>query len=193
MPPYAFFTNGRHPSPRDPNKTNAYLVGGGIASLAAAVSLIDDGKVPASQIHILESSPNDGGSLDGSGSPTTGYILRGGRMLNFSYRCLYDLLEFIPSLTDPAVTVMDEIKMFNAVDRNKTHANSRLVKESKIGLEDTDFGVVDSTDFGLSVKQREDLVKIMIEGEKRLGRTMIEDHFDQGFFQSNFWFMWASM
>lgn len=40
---------------RQPELTDAYLIGGGIASLAAAVHLIQDAHLPASQIHILES------------------------------------------------------------------------------------------------------------------------------------------
>ena len=80
------YTNSRAAKPtRDPKKTNAYLVGGGIASLAAAVHLIQDANVPASQIHILESGPVPGGSMDGAGNSESGYILRGGRMLNFRF------------------------------------------------------------------------------------------------------------
>lgn len=187
--------HGHDTNHRNPQDTNAYLVGGGIASLAAAAFLIHDAHVPASQIHILESSPKDGGSLDGSGSPSTGYVLRGGRMLNFSYRCLYDLLATIPSLTDANVTVMDEILSFNSVEANKTHSNARLVKEPHSGSEIAAVapGVVDVKEFGLSVKNREDLVEMMLEGELRLGRKSIQDCFDEGFFQTNFWYMWATM
>ena len=104
------YTNSRAAKPtRDPKKTNAYLVGGGIASLAAAVHLIQDANVPASQIHILESGPVPGGSMDGAGNSESGYILRGGRMLNFSYLCTYDMLSRVPSLTDPKKTVKQEI------------------------------------------------------------------------------------
>jgi len=42
-------------SVRDPKKTDAYLMGGGIASLAAATHLIQDARVLANQIHIIES------------------------------------------------------------------------------------------------------------------------------------------
>jgi myosin-crossreactive antigen len=41
---------------RQPELTNAYLIGGGIASLAAAVHLVHDACVPPSQVHILESA-----------------------------------------------------------------------------------------------------------------------------------------
>ena len=63
---------------------NIYLVGGGIASLASAAYFIRDGKIPGDHITIYEQLPISGGSLDGSGSPENGYVLRGGRMLNFS-------------------------------------------------------------------------------------------------------------
>jgi oleate hydratase len=176
----------------DPRSTHAYLVGGGIASLAAAALLINDANIPAAQVHILESSRLTGGSMDGAGSPETGYILRGGRMLNFTYRCLYDLLSTIPSLKDPKVTVMDEINAFNAVQGNKTHANARIVKAPK---EHADGGpkVEDASDFGLSLSDRANLLKITAEGEKKLTKMKIQDCFSEAFFHTNFWIMWATM
>lgn len=64
------------------NETSrVYLVGGGIASMAAAAFLIRDGDMQGRRITIFEESDAIGGSLDGSGSPETGYVLRGGRML----------------------------------------------------------------------------------------------------------------
>ncbi|HTF67772.1 MAG TPA: oleate hydratase, partial [Edaphobacter sp.] len=58
----------------------AYLVGSGIASLAAAAYLIKDGGVLGSNITIFEQTDNLGGALDAHGSPETGYTMRGGRM-----------------------------------------------------------------------------------------------------------------
>ncbi|MCJ1403552.1 hypothetical protein MMC11_006775 [Xylographa trunciseda] len=171
---------------RDPHTTNAYLVGGGIASLAAAVHLIHDAHVPASQIHILESSPVPGGSMDGSGTPTDGYILRGGRMLNFSYLCLYDLLSQVPSLKSPKHSVMKEIEDFNLIPGNRTHAHARLVAGKEQPPE-----VVDVKRFGLSAKEKWSLVKMIEESEKTLGTKRIEDYFHDGFFKTNFWFMFA--
>src|SRR5271169_6208420 len=75
-----------------------YLVGGGIASLAAAAFLIRDGHVPGHNITILEELERLGGSLDGAGSPEDGYVVRGGRMLEGKYRCTYDLFSSIPTL-----------------------------------------------------------------------------------------------
>lgn len=62
-----------------------YLVGGGIASLAAAAFLIRDGDVPGHTITILEESPRIGGSLDTAGNDDDGYVMRGGRMIESKY------------------------------------------------------------------------------------------------------------
>jgi MCRA family len=51
---------------------HVYLVGGGIASLAAAAFLIRDGDVLGHRIIILEELDRLGGSLDGAGSPEAG-------------------------------------------------------------------------------------------------------------------------
>jgi len=161
---------------------NVYLVGGGIASLASAAYFIRDGKIPGNQITIFEELPLIGGSLDGSGSPEDGYVLRGGRMLNFSYACTYDLFSFIPSLTDPDVTVHDEIVAFN--QNIKTHANARVISE---GLK------VDVTSMDFSYKDRLDLIEMMAISEENLGAKQIDEWFDPRFFETNFWYMWDTM
>ncbi|MBF6595233.1 MAG: oleate hydratase [Thermaceae bacterium] len=160
----------------------AYFVGSGIASLAGAAYLIRDGHFPGDDIHIFEQSAITGGSLDGAGSPETGYTLRGGRMLNFSYLCTYDLLSFIPSLDNPSRTVKDEMLEFN--ERVKTHSNSRLVKHGQ---------KLDTSHMGLSNKDRLDLLNIMIHSEESLGTKRIDECFEPSFFKTNFWLMWATM
>lgn len=173
---------------RKPEETNAYLVGGGIASLAAAAHLIHDAHVPANQIHIIESGPLPGGSMDGAGNSETGYILRGGRMLNFSYVCTYDLLSRIPSLTDPKKTVKQELDEFNAVPGNKTNAHARVVARGPKGPE-----IVDVSKMGLNNKERIDLLKVAEESEKKLGTKRINECFDEAFFKTKFWYMWDTM
>jgi len=173
---------------RNPEVTNAYLIGGGIASLAAAVHLIQDAHVPANQITILESGPLPGGSMDGAGNSDSGYVLRGGRMLNFSYLCTYDLLSKVPSLTDPLKTVKQEINEFNAIPENKTSARARLVSKGKSGPE-----IVNVSHMGLNMKEREDLLKVAAETEKQLGTKKINDCFSPEFFETKFWYMWATM
>jgi len=162
--------------------TQAYLVGGGIASLSAAAYLIRDGSVPGGNIHVFEALDVLGGSLDGAGSPEAGYVIRGGRMFNFSYVCTYDLLSFIPSLSDPSKTVLDEFREFN--DRVKTHANCRLVAGGR---------KLDVSSMGFSTKDRIDLAEVAIRSEESLGTKRISDCFSPAFFETNFWMMWASM
>jgi oleate hydratase len=175
-------------SNRKPEETNAYLVGGGIASLAAAVHLIQDAKVPPNQIHILESGQLPGGSMDGAGNAETGYILRGGRMLNFSYLCTYDLLSKVPSLKDPSKTVKQELDEFNAVPGNKTNAHARLIAKGEKGPE-----IMDVSHMGLNTKERADLLRIAAETEKQLGTKRIDECFTKEFFDTKFWYMWDTM
>jgi oleate hydratase len=172
---------------RDPESTQAYLVGGGIASLAAAVHLVQDAKVPAKNIHILESLPVPGGSMDGAGNAEDGYVLRGGRMLNFSYLCLYDLLEKVPSLSNPEKTLMQEIKEFNADPKNRTLAKARLIETTEAGPK-----IIDCNHMGLSPFDRYDLVRLTMETEKSLGKKRIDECFHPEFFKTKFWFMWAT-
>src|ERR1700742_3910326 len=95
----------------DRQNADVWLVGGGIASMAAAAFLIQDGSVPAQRIHILEELGLAGGALDGAKSPVqSGYVTRGGRMLEEeAYATLWNLLSSIPSLEDPQVTVREEV------------------------------------------------------------------------------------
>ena len=69
-------------------RSKAYLIGGGIGSLAAAAFMIRDGGLPGENISILEAAPVMGGSLDGAGGSEAGYSMRGGRMLTTdNYEC----------------------------------------------------------------------------------------------------------
>jgi oleate hydratase len=137
----------------------AYLIGGGIASLAAAAFLIRDGHVPGSMIQILEESDVTGGSLDAHGSPETGYVMRGGRMFtDDTYECTWALLSSIPSLHDPQKTVRQEIIAFNREIKSYSPPRRRREKGrslfSRLQLEgpprpretDGDSGVVSGID-----------------------------------------------
>ena len=70
-----YYSNGNYEAfarPRKPkgvDQKSAYLVGGGIASLAAAAFLIRDGQMDGSRITIYEASNIVGGSLDGIKDP----------------------------------------------------------------------------------------------------------------------------
>lgn len=112
--------------------TNAYLVGGGIASLAAAVHLIHDVGVPANRIHIIESGSLLGGSMDGAGDSENGYVLRGGRMLNFSYCSCAHMICFRCSLlsqTPQNRLRMKSIGSMQFLETKPTRMQNLLAKE----------------------------------------------------------------
>ena len=157
-----------------------YLVGGGIASMAAAVFMIRDGDIPGCNITIIEELDKIGGSLDGAGSAADGYVLRGGRMLESKYLCTFDLFSSIPTL-DESQTVTQEIFAWN--ETMKTSSKSRLVRD---GHRET------APEFGLSEKHILAIERLAIEPEAMLGRSSIEDQFDVEFFATNFWFMWCT-
>ena len=96
------------------DQRKAHLVGSGIANLAAAAYLIKDGGFSGANISIYEEETLPGGSLDAGGTPEKGYCMRGERMFEANYVCLYDLLSFIPSLDDPTKTVKQDTLEFTA-------------------------------------------------------------------------------
>lgn len=161
----------------------AHLVGGGIGSLAAAAFMIRDGHIPGNKISIYEAMPLLGGSLDGGGNPEEGYTLRGGRMLTTdNYECTWDLFKTIPSLASPGTSVFQETVAFN--DRHKSNAMARLVDRNRHRM--------DVTSMGFSMADRLELLKITEADEEKLGTSPITDWLSPPFFETNFWFMWAT-
>jgi len=161
----------------------AYMIGGGIGSLAAAAFMIRDGGVPGCNITIFEAMPLLGGSLDGGGSAEEGYTLRGGRMLTTdNYECTWGLFKSIPSLASPGKTVFDETIEFNV--RNVSHSKARLV--------DRDGAKVDVTSMGFSMQDRIELVRLSEVGEDTLGASRITDWLSPPFFETKFWYMWST-
>lgn len=91
----------RPEKPKGVEEKNAYIVGSGLASLAAACFLVRDGQMPGSHIHILEALDIAGGACDGIFDSSRGYIMRGGREMEDHFECLWDLFRSIPSLEKP--------------------------------------------------------------------------------------------
>ncbi len=162
------------------NDSRVYLVGGGIASLAAATFLIRDAGISGKRITVIEASNSLGGSLDAAGSAEAGYVMRGGRMFESKYVCTFDLFSSIPTL-DGSKSVTEEILDWNTT--LQTNSKSRLFRNGHRE---------EAPEFGLSEKQITKLEWFGIVSEVRLGRTTIEDHFDSSFFESGFWLMWST-
>ena len=161
----------------------AYLVGGGIGALAAAAFLIRDGGLKGSDITVYEMLPILGGSLDGAGNASDGYSMRGGRMLTTdNYECTWGLFNTIPSLEHPGMTVFEETIAFN--ERVRAHSKARLI--------DRDCAILDVTSMGFSMNDRLELLSLSVASEERLGATRITDWLSPSFFETKFWYMWAT-
>ena len=164
-------------------RRKAFMVGGGIGSLAAAAFMIRDGGIAGRDIAIYEAMTVMGGSLDGGGNPNDGYTLRGGRMLTTdNYECTWDLFRTIPSLTHAGQSVLDETIAFN--EANKSHSQARLVDRRR--------AIVDVASMGFSLADRIELLKLVEADEARLGKSPITNWLSPPFFETKFWFMWAT-
>jgi oleate hydratase len=160
-----------------------YLVGGGIASLAAAAYLIRDGGVGGGDIVVFEESGELGGALDAHGTPKAGYFMSGSRMFEHKYNATFDLFSFIPSASDPNLSVKEET---DRAEKDATwHNKARLV--------DGQGRIVDFHELGFSERDRIDLLALMATPEKALDAKRITDCFQTGFFDTNFWFEWCSL
>jgi len=164
-------------------EARAWLVGGGIGSLAAAAFMIRDGGVRGANIIILEEAPVLGGSLDGAGDAASGYSMRGGRMLTTdNYECTWDLFRSIPSLIHPGKSVFEETVEFN--EKHRSHAMARLVDRRR--------AKVPVSSMGFSMQDRLELLKLVQADEETLGATAITDHLSPAFFDTAFWYMWST-
>ena len=164
-------------------ESKAYLVGGGIGSLAAAAFMIRDGEIAGDNITIFEAGHLMGGSLDGGGDPVHGYSMRGGRMFTTdNYECTWDLFKSIPSVTHPGKTVFQETVEFN--ERHKSNSMARLVDKRR--------AKVPVASMGFSMQDRVELLKLSNTEESLLGSSRITDWLSPGFFETEFWYMWAT-
>lgn len=160
-----------------------YLVGGGLASMAAAAYLVRDANFDGHNIHILESMDVLGGSNDGAGSVQQGFVCRGGRMLNEeTYENFWELFRSIPSLEQPQSSVTEEILNFDHA--HPTCAHARLI--------DKDAKILDVRSMGFDNADRLAMTKLLLTPEERLDNMTIEDWFGPHFFETNFWYKWQT-
>ena len=183
-------TNGNYEAfarPRKPegiDEKSAYIVGSGLAGLAAAAFLIRDGHMQGERIRILEELPVPGGSLDGKEVSPESFVTRGGREMENHFECLWDLFRSIPSLEVEDASVLDEFYWLDHDDPNSS--NCRII--CKRGERAADDG-----SFTLSKKAQKERVELFMTSEDALEGKRIEDVFSEEFFESNFWLYWCSM
>ena len=173
-----------HPrKPAGVDQKSAYIVGGGLAGLAAAVFLVRDGQMPGKQVHILEELSVPGGSLDGTERPNIGLVTRGGREMENHFETMWDMYRSIPSLEIPGASYLDEFYWLDKDDPNSS--NTRLIYKR---------GQRVPTDGQYTLDEKSvELIKLIMTPESKLGRTTIEEFFSPEFFESNFWMYWATM
>lgn len=182
-------------------KSKVIMIGAGLANMAAAVYLIQEGRWNGEQITFY--SLDDHGSNDGAPTETVtdeywnknhplenqkGYVARGGRMLNYrTYVDLMDLLDRIPSATEPHMTAAEDTRDFDA--KHRTFDKARLLEGGK--------GIIDGGHLGLNNKDRVLLTKLIAmpdSEEEKLDNVSISEYFkdDPHFFETNFWFLWET-
>ena len=182
-------------------KKKAIMIGAGLSNMAAAVYLIQEGKWSGDQITFY--ALDNYGSNDGSPTQDVkddywnknhpmenqkGYIARGGRMLNYrTYVDLMDLLDQVPSMTEPGLTAAEDTRQFDAA--HPTYDKARLLTGGQ--------GIVDGGKLGLNNKSRKLLTQLIMmpdSQDEKLDNITIADYFKDNteFFESNFWFMWET-
>jgi len=185
-----YYSNGNYEAFARPKKPegvdgkSAYIVGAGLASLAAACFLVRDGQMKGERIHILEQSEKSGGACDGANDPTRGYVMRGGREMDNHFECMWDLFRSIPSVETEGVSVLDEYYWLNKEDPNYS-----LCRATEHRGEDA------HTDgkFALSDKAAAEIAKLFMTPDRDLYDKTIDDVFDDEFYKSNFWLYWQTM
>ncbi|AIF52994.1 oleate hydratase [Pelosinus sp. UFO1] len=185
-----YYSNGNYEAfarpekPKGVDNKSAYLVGSGLASLAAACFLVRDGQMKGEHIHILEETGIVGGACDGIKDIQKGFIIRGGREMENHFECLWDLFRSIPSIETEGISVLDEFYWLNKRDPNYS-----LMRASINRGEDA------HTDgkFALSEKASMDILKLFITRDELLYDKTIDDFFDDEFYSSNFWLYWQTM
>ena len=173
------------PKPEGIEKRKAYIVGGGIAGLAAAVFLADDAGMPGKNITVLEKLPIFGGCMDGI-KTQKGYQNRGERELEPYMECLWYLCSKIPSSERPGHTVLDDVVDFNKDE--PIHSECRaLVKQGHI--------VGNIHDFKLPNDVSARILKLLTSPEEEFEDLSIEDYFgkDSALFKGNFWLCFHTM
>ena len=178
------YQRNRPVAPKAVKGRKAYIIGSGVGGLAAAFYMIRDGGMNGEDITILDALNVTGGSLDGAGDAEAGYIVRGGREMNWNYDNFWDLFQDVPALELPeGFSVLDEYRLVN--DNDPNFSKSRLMhKRGQI----RDFSTL-----GLTKAHQWELIRLLLKRKEDLDDVTIEDYFSESFLESNFWYLWRSM
>ena len=185
-----YYSSGNYEAFATPKKPegiegkSAYVVGTGLAGLAAACFLIRDAQMPGEHITLFEHLPVAGGSCDGIYDATKGFIMRGGREMDNHFECMWDLFKSIPSIVNPGETIFSEYYYLNKEDPNFSLCR---VTEKQGQDAHTD------RKYGLTPGAATQLLKLFMATNKSLEDKKIDDVFDDEFYATNFWTYWQTM
>ena len=174
----------RPQKPQGVDEKSAYLIGSGLAALAAACYLVRDGQMAGERIHILEKDPIPGGAGDGYQYTDIGYVMRGGREMDNHFECMWDLFRSIPSIETEGVSVLDEYYWLNKADPNYSLCRA-TEKQGQDAHTDKKFG--------LSDKAAMEIMKLFFTPDEELYNKRIDEIFDHEVLDSNFWLYWRTM
>lgn len=174
-----------HPEkPVNADKTSAYIIGTGLAGLAAAFYLVRDGQVKGEKIHLLEKLELAGGSCDGKKDITKGFYMRGGREMDNHFECMWDMFRDVPSIETPNISVLDEYYWLNKHDPNYSLCRA-TVNRGKDAHTDKKFTLDKASAMALT--------KLFITPEKDLEDKRINEILPDSFWDTNFWLYWQTM
>ena len=174
----------RPQKPQGVDEKSAYLIGSGLAALAAACYLVRDGQMAGERNHILEKDPIPGGACDGYQYTDIGYVMRGGREMDNHFECMWDLFRSIPSIETEGVSVLDEYYWLNKADPNYSLCRA-TEKQGQDAHTDKKFG--------LSDKAAMEIMKLFFTPDEELYNKRIDEIFDHEVLDSNFWLYWRTM
>ena len=185
-----YYSNGNYEAfarpekPEGVDKKSAYIVGTGLAGLAAAAFLVRDAQMPGSHIHIFESDPVAGGACDGAFLEKYGFVCRGGREMENHFECLWDLFRSIPSIESQDVSVLDEYYWLNKHDPNFSLERA-IISGGESAHTDGKFDITP----GAATQ----ILKLFMTPDRELDDKPMTEFFDEEFFSTNFWLYWQTM
>lgn len=170
--------------PEGVDHKSAYIVGSGLAALAAACFLVRDGQMKGGHVHILEKEPIPGGACDGYLYEKLGYVMRGGREMDNHFECMWDLFRSIPSIETEGVSVLDEYYWLNKKDPNYSLMRATVNRGQDAHTDKK---------FNLSDKASLEILRLFFTPDEELYDKQIDEYFSEEVLNSNFWLYWRTM
>ncbi len=104
-------------------------------------------------------------------------------MFDKDFRCTFALLETIPTISNPAVSVKDEFFTFNRLNPFQDRAH----------IIDGDGAIIHEPHFGLTLSDGLALARLSLTPEARLDGRRIDEFFSPRFFSTEFWLLFSTI